>query len=188
MTCGTLVLIILTIALIIYTWQRRRKKIDAIWLEDSDTNVLERWKYSPEEWKKFAEDDFSWVKNKDLPGEFSISDDSILISNGRDEFFRDINGEWTLTNIEFRESTSIFRIKLRQSRENRSIDMYEYFYEDLWIPIPPGNTEKARRIVEHFYENMRIMKENLKGAGTNDLLFGQFLNSEISEDENSENT
>lgn len=64
--------------------------------------------------------------------------------------------------------------------------MYEHFYEDLWIPIPPGNTEKARRIVEHFHENMRIMKENLKGAATNDLLFGQFLNSEVSEDENSE--
>ena len=48
---------------------------------------------SAKEWKKFAEDDFSWVKNKDLPGEFSISDDSILISNGSDEFFRDLQSE-----------------------------------------------------------------------------------------------
>ncbi len=187
MTCGTIFLVILAIVFTIYTWQKRRKKIEAVWLEDSGTNVLERWRYSPEEWKKFAEEDFSWVTNKDSPGEFSISDDSILISNGSDEFFRDLQRDWVLTSIEFRETTSIFKIILRRSVSNNLRDAYEYDYEDVWIPIPPGNTEKARRIVEHFEEIKRVMKENLRGATTNDLLFGQFLNSESSEDEKTEN-
>lgn len=175
MKCGYFLIILAAIILFFLNRRHKRKQIEAMWLDDSGANVLDKWKYSPEEWKKFAEDDFRWVKNKNLPGEFSISDDSILISNGQDEFFRSLRNEWTLTAIEFRETTSIFRINLTRSRFNNSRNIYEYDNEDLWIPIPPENTERANRIVTHFHENMRTARENLKGATTNDLLFGQFL-------------
>ena len=187
MTFGTFIIIVLAIALIVLSWRRRRRKINAMWLENEGTNIVGRWQYSPEEWKEFSEDHFTWVKNKDVPGELIISDDSILISNGLDELFWDISGKWTLDNIEFREALSVFDIRLRGSRRNRLLDTYETVYEDVWIPLPSGNPEKARRVVEHFQENEREMKENLNGATTNDLLFSRFLNSEPAENEDSEN-
>lgn len=112
MTCGMIFFGILVFILLIYQWRKKREKIDAIWTGSDDSDLLERWTYSPEEWKKFAEDDFRWVKHKDLAGDLIISDSSILISNGLDKFYRDLHREWTLTEIEFRETTSIFRIKL----------------------------------------------------------------------------
>lgn len=183
MTGGYIIfLFIVGVILIFLNWRRKRKQIDEAWLESAV--VLGRWKYTPEQWKKLSEDYFPWIKNKDLPGEFSISDDSILISNGKDEFFRDLKGEWTLTDISYRDGSPIFHIKLRKMRLNQSLGYYDY--EEIWIPLPPGNAEKTTRVVEHFHQNTKESTENLKGAGTNDLLFGQFLNSE-SDDEKTEN-
>jgi len=162
-------------------WRGGRKRINDIFL--GNAAVLGRWEYTPEEWKIFSEDYFPWVKNKDLAGIFSISDDAILISNGQDELFLDLINQHVLAHIEYRDDPSILHIKLKKlKRSTRYEKIYYDDYKELQIPLPPGNAEKANRIVEQFHQIAREMFEATKGMASSDLVFGQFLNSRTDED------
>ena len=163
-------------------WRSRRKRINEIFL--GKVAALGRWNYTPEEWKKFSEEHFPWVKNKDSAGIFSISDEDILISNGQDEFFRDLTYKYLLAHIEYRDDSSIFYIKMKKLKAQNGSNEKVYYqgYEELSIPLPPGNAEKADRVIERLRQIAREKFEASQGQASTDLVFGQFLNSPTDED------
>jgi hypothetical protein len=165
--------------IVIFFSQRSRKKhIKDLYL--GKTAVLGRWEYTPEEWKKFSEDYFPWVRNKDSAGIFSISEDAILISNGRDELYLDLAYRHILMHIEYCDEPPVFHIKLKKLKYEMRGGGKVYYddFVEMEIPLPPGNAELANRIVERFKEIEKADFEATRSMASSDLVFAQFLNEQ----------
>jgi len=170
------------VILIFISWRSGKKRINDIFL--GKTAALGRWEYTPEEWKIYSARYFPWVGNKDLAGIFSIAEDAILISNGRDELFLDLTYKHILAHIEYNDDSSVFHIKLKKlKRSTRFEKIYYDGYQELEIPLPPGNAEKANRIVEQFEQIAREDFEATRSMASSDLIFGYSLNTPPDNDE-----
>ncbi len=175
--------VIFVIAVILYFVGRNYSKKRIENMLSGNDGILGRWQYTPEEWKKFSEDYFPWVYNKDAAGILSISLDTILISNREDELFLDLTYQYILSHIEYRDELSVFHLKLKKLKSSyEGVKTYYDGYTELQIPLPPGNAEKANHIVEQFNQDTRERSENLQSSASKDLVFAQFLNNQTDED------
>jgi hypothetical protein len=121
-----------------------RKKLAAIATGNSD--VLLKWKYSPEEWARYAGDAASgWIKNKDLPGEAFITPVSIYVINGEDEYFYEF-GYKRITQCTFLHSFLELRMEWMSGRVENRVQMHE----DFRLLVPNAYEEEVSELVGEF--------------------------------------
>lgn len=175
------VIFVVVVILFFYGRHSAKKRIDDIFLGNADG--LGMWRYTPEEWKTFSEDYFPWVENKDSAGILFISHDEILISNRQGELLLNLAYQYLLVDIEYDDSSSVFHIKLKKLLSDyKGIKTYDEYCTELSIPLPPGNAEKANRVIEQVHQAERERSANLQSDASKDLVFAQFLNSPTDED------
>lgn len=170
------------VIVILFSIRSRKRHIRDLYL--GKTAVLGRWEYTPEQWRQYSEDYFPWVTNKNSAGILAISEDAILISNGRDELFLDLSYQHILMHIEYSDEPSVFHIKLKKLKHNsRYGKVYYDKLVEMDIPLPPGNAQQANRIVERFKEIEKADFEATRSMASSDLVFAQLLNREAVQDE-----
>ena len=147
-----LILFIIVIFIVYSYFSNRRKRRKTIASIREDESVLAKWSYSPEEWKKYAEDAFSeGIKNKDVPGEAFVTPTNIFVTNGIDECLFDTG---KLTHSSYSGSfikLRIDRLKSSGSGSNRSTVLQQ---EDFRLLVPVSNEEKVPKLLAEF--NARI--------------------------------
>jgi hypothetical protein len=148
---GAVVLVVILV--VIFKRRKRDKKIASILAGE---NVLARWPYAPDEWQKAAGEEFDWVKHRELPGQAFFTPTALYITNGSEQFFRDLSelGK-KVTHCSYRGTPGAVlkmrvRWKVRTSSATDYSDKTHYYKEDYRVPVPHGHEEQARRVVEHF--------------------------------------
>ena len=132
----------------------RRERISNT-LSDLKLNLLAHWKYTPSEWKRAVEEEFTWVKNKEIAGQIYISPTTIYITNGHDNriIVYKRKGE-IVTHASYRGAdSSPLKIRVRWKVITKQLsggEVVNYFSEDYRIPVPCGCGEEAKRIVDYF--------------------------------------
>ena len=146
----TLFIIFVGGSLIWALYQRKNGMRDILLGKD----VLARWTYSPEEWRTLAAGEFEWVRHVETPGQIYISPYAILIYNGRDRFFADLQSNGALVTKAVVRGTNppVFKLRTRwkQTVYSNSGKKVNYFSNDFHVPVPSGREEEAARLVEYF--------------------------------------
>lgn len=148
-------LIVLLIAVALFDKRRKRRaKIASIL---AGQGIVARWKYSPEEWRRYAEEEFGWVRHRDVPGEAYFTPGAVYVTNGSDHFFRDLEEKGKkVAAVSYKGVPPIFKMRVRWKVKNRNST--SYYSEDLRIPVPRGGEPEATRLAEYFTE--RAEKES----------------------------
>jgi hypothetical protein len=131
MQYSVIVLIVLIIvAYLLLSRYLRRRKLSAIATGKSE--VILKWKYSPEDWAQYASDPaINWIRNRDLPGEAFITSVSIYVTNGEDEYFYDFGYKW-ITQCAFLHPFLDLRMEWTGDFDGGIIQRYEDFR--LFVP------------------------------------------------------
>ncbi len=147
-----LILFIIVIFAIYSYFSNRRKKRKTIASIREGKSVLAKWSYSPDEWKKYAEDAFSeWIKHKDVPGEAFVTPTNIFVTNGIDECLFDTE---KLTHCSYRGSFIKLRIdRLSYSKNNDAPPVL--IQEDFRLLIPADSEEKLPELLAEFNARIR---------------------------------
>jgi hypothetical protein len=130
---------------------RRRRSFEII----TDPNLLAHWVYAPDEWRKAVEEEFTWVKNKEVTGHVYISPTAVCVKNDFQERVVELDEKGkVLTNASYRGGEGS-RLKLRVrwrvvERHPDQADEVKYYKEDYWIPVPAKYQEEARRVADFF--------------------------------------
>ena len=121
----------------------------------ADPNMLAHWVYSPEEWRKAIEAEFTWVKNKESTGHVYIMPTALCVKNDFQERVVELADKGkVVTNASYRGADgSPLKLRVRwrvvEQREYGR-DEVRYYKEDYWIPVPPKYKEEARRVADYF--------------------------------------
>jgi hypothetical protein len=129
----------------------RKRKISAIL---AGKNTLANWKYTPEEWQEYTGMAFfDRIKRQDIPGEAYITPTAIYVTNGYDQFFRDLEESGkVVTRCSFDgKSPAVLHIRVRWAVKNvKNENDVKYFKDDIRIPVPNSAAEQANRVVQYF--------------------------------------
>lgn len=142
-----------TVAYYLYSRRRsRRQRIDRIL---SGANLLARWTYAPDEWRRAAEEEFTWVRNKNSVGEVCITPASIYIKNDSQDRLFDLSGDGRMVTHASYTGTDMGSLKLRVRwkvvhRDPDRSDEVKYYKEDYRVPVPLRYREQAERVVAYF--------------------------------------
>ncbi len=145
-----------TVGYYVYAKRRSRKeRIDRI-LSGSN---LARWTYAPDEWRRAADEEFTWVKNKDSAGEVCISPTSIYIKNNSQDRLIDLSGDGRMVTHASYRGSDMGPLKLRVrwkvvKRDPDRSDEVKYYKEDYRVPVPPRHREQAERVVDYFVTHL----------------------------------
>lgn len=150
--------------------RRRRKKLSSIATGESE--VLLKWKYSEEEWTRYADNPASkWIKNKDLPGEAFITPESIYVTNGEDEYFYDFVKK-QITRCAFSNSFLDLRMEWMGGSKARPVQEYQ----DFRLFVPNAYKEKVSDLSEEFKamteKNARFALKFVEDNNETPSLFG----------------
>jgi hypothetical protein len=131
----------------------RRKRWNRIAQMLAGLNLLADWTYSPEEWRRAVEDEFTWVKNKDSIGHVYISPTAIYVKNDFQDRLVEF-GRKVVTHASYRGTEgSVLKMRVRWRTVRTSgddPDKVRYFKEDYRIPVPLKQKEEANRVAEYF--------------------------------------
>ena len=139
-----------------YVYAKRRARKERIAETISSTNLLARWAYSPDDWRRAADEEFTWVKNKDSPGQVYISPTTIYIKNDYQDRLIDLSGEGrVVTHASYLGSDmSPLKLRLRRKVVTTHLDSnrqeVKYYKEDYRLPVPLTYREEAERVVKFF--------------------------------------
>jgi hypothetical protein len=142
-----------TVGYYIYVGRRsRRERIASIL---SGSNLLARWAYSPDEWRKAADEEFTWVRNKNSAGEVFISPTSIYIKNDSQDRLIDLSGDGRMVTHASYRGTDMGPLKFRVrwkvvKRDPDRSDEVKYYKEDYRVPVPLRYRQEADRVVDYF--------------------------------------
>ena len=158
LVCYGAVIVVIVIISIFSYFSRRRERRETIASIREGENILAKWSYSPEEWKKYAEDESSgWIQNKDIPGEAFITRTNVYVTNGNDEYFFEFEKERKLlTRCSYLNSFIKLRIEWLTTSTRRigtygaSYDTYNHHHEDFRLFVPVGNEEKVSKLMTEF--------------------------------------
>jgi hypothetical protein len=138
-----------------YLYARRRSRRERIARILSGSNILARWSYAPDEWRKAADEEFTWVRNKNSGGEVCISPTTIYIKSDTQDRLIDLSGDGKIvTHASYRGldmGPLKFRVRWKVVRRDpdRS-DEVKYYKEDYRVPVPITYREDAERVVAYF--------------------------------------
>jgi hypothetical protein len=131
-------------ALYLLAGHRRRKKLSSI--VNGESEVLLKWKYSPEDWKSYAENPASrWIGNGDLPGEAFITPENILVTNGEDRYFYEF-AKKKITQCAFFHPFLDLRIEWMGGTKAIPVQLRE----DFRLFVPNAHKEEISDLVEEF--------------------------------------
>lgn len=138
-----------------YLYARRRKRAERISGLLSGTNLLASWAYSPEQWRAAAEEEFTWAGTKGGAARVYISPDEIYIKGDAGERLIDLSGGGRVVTHASFGGGEMSPLKLRVRRKvvlhhHDRPDEVKYYKDDYRIPVPAGNQEEAKRVVDFF--------------------------------------
>ena len=138
-----------------YLYARRRSRRERIARILSSTNLLARWTYAPDEWRRAADEEFTWVKNKNSAGEVFITPASIYIKNDSQDRLFDLSGDGRMVTHASYTGTDMGSLKLRVRwkvvrRDPERSDEVKYYKEDYRVPVPLKYREQAEHVVAFF--------------------------------------
>lgn len=139
-----------------YILVRRRKRRRRISEVIADPNLLARWTYTPDEWRRAAEEEFTWVRGRDSSGEVYISPSAIYARDDSRDRLIDLSGDGrkVVTHASYRQGGG-GPIKLRVrwkvvEQHADGPDRVKYYKEDYRVPVPPRYAGEAGRVAEFF--------------------------------------
>lgn len=162
-------------------FSKRKEKEETIDSIEAGEDVLESWQYSKEDWARFEDTRLNyWIENTDHPGELFITPTSIYITNGIDEYFYDFKEHGKMvTHCSYREKASMMKFRLRWKEWDRNREAYEFELEDIIIPLPKGNPEKANKVVKYFNDIIDSNMDAVNRLLPPDKLTSLFFNDEF---------
>ncbi len=143
-------------------YAHRQKRRSRIALLTEGVDVLAQWTYTPEEWRRAREDEFTWASskdNRDYGGRVYISPTTIYVQGEHRDRLIDLEGDGrVVTHASYRganESPLKLRVRWKTiTRRRDGPDEVHYHKEDYRIPVPLSAKEEARKVVEHFTARM----------------------------------
>ncbi len=138
-----------------YLYIKRRKRRQRISEIVSGTNLLAHWVYTPVEWQRAVEEEFTWAKSKGDMGHVYISPTVIYVRSDSGDRLIELGTEGkVVTYAAYRgEEGSPLKLRVRWKvvrRDPDRADEVKYFKEDYRIPVPLKHKEDARRVADFF--------------------------------------
>jgi hypothetical protein len=151
----TLLVLLAAAAAALYIYFRRQKRNELVALLTDGVDVLAHWTYTPAEWRKAVEEEFTWASGKDNAGEVYVSPTAIFIRTDSHDHLIDLADKGkVVTHASYRgtdDSSLKLRVRWKVITTNRSgAEHVEYHKEDYRIPVPPGAKEAAQRVADFF--------------------------------------
>jgi hypothetical protein len=128
--------------------RKRRETLDSI---QTGKDVLVSWSYSPEDWKKYAEDASSgWIKNREIPGDVFITPENVYVTNGTDEYFYEF-GSKRITECSFFHSFLDLRVEWFKTNQGGSMEGAQVRQiEDFRLFVPADKEAEMSEIIAEF--------------------------------------
>ena len=140
-------------AYIIVRRRARNRRISGVL---ADPGLLARWTYTSDEWRRAAEEEFTWVRKRDdAGGEVYISPSAIYARDGSRDRLIELGGDGkVVTHASYRQGGG-GPIKLRVrwkvvEQYADGPDRVKYYKEDYRVPVPPRYAGEAERVAEFF--------------------------------------
>lgn len=121
----------------------------------STMNLLAKWTYTTNEWRKAVEDEFTWASSSDGPGQVFISPTAIYVRTNNSDHLIDLaDNDKVVTHASYRGTDgSPLKLRVRWKVVDYDSDsgiQTKYYKEDYRIPVPPGSKEAAKRVADFF--------------------------------------
>ena len=139
----------------LYVYFRRQKRKAQIALLVNGVDVLAHWTYTPAEWRKAVEEEFTWASNTDQAGEVFISPTALYVRGERRDHLINLADQGkVVTHASYRGAEdSPLKLRVRWKVVTRNRNGYEevkYHKEDYRIPVPPGAKQAAQQVADFF--------------------------------------
>jgi len=148
--------VLLAVAILgFYLYIKRRKRREKISEILSGSNLLAHWIYTPVEWQRAVEEEFTWAKSKGDEGHVYISPNVIYVKSDSGDCLIELTGDGkVVTYAAYRgEEGSPLKLRVRWKIVKRYQDQHDevkYYKEDYRIPVPVKYKEEARRVADFF--------------------------------------
>src|SRR5580765_6965860 len=140
-----LILILGSAVAAVVVWWRRRQRDQKVAEIVSGGNTLAHWQYAADEWAKAVNEEFTWIKHRDQPGQVFIAPAGIYIASPREDHLVRLRGNGKFVTHASYRGTDISPLKVRVRwkvvRRYRNAEHVQYHTEDYRIPVPPAGKE-----------------------------------------------
>ncbi len=138
-----------------YFYYRRRVRAKEIAAILDDPNPLAVWTYSPEEWRRAVEDEFSWARSDGSSAQIRICETGIYLKTDSQSHLIELaSGPKVVTFTGYRgtEGSPLkLRVRWKIVRHNRrGGEEVKYYKEDYRIPVPLREKDAAQKVVNFF--------------------------------------
>ena len=164
-----------------YLYYRRRARAAAIDSLINDPHLLAHWTYSPEEWRRAVEEEFTWGSTKESSGEVYISPSKVYVRSGSSDRLIDLDGEGRVVpHVSFTGTEGIpLKLRVRWTVVSYHPDHgneTKYYKEDYRIPVPVSAKEQAKKVAAYFTDRLEKNLESYTAVVPDDQpisLFGK---------------
>lgn len=137
----------------LYFYFRRQKQKALIALLTDGVDLVAHWTYTPAEWRKAVEEEFTWAPGKGETGELYFGQTAIYIRTDSRDHLINLAGK-VVTHASYRgteDSPLKLRVRWKVVTRNRSGgEEVKYHKEDYRIPVPPGAKDAAQKVADFF--------------------------------------
>ena len=137
-----------------FFYYRRRVRAKEIAAVLNDPNPLAVWTYTPEEWRRAVEDEFSWARSDGSSAQIRICETGIYLKTDSQSHLIELaSGPKVVTFAGYRGTEgSPLRLRVRWKivRRRRGGDEVKYYKEDYRIPVPLREKDAAQKVVDFF--------------------------------------
>ena len=154
MFIGIVVLLAVAVGLGYFYYRRRVRSKEIADILD-DPNPLAVWTYTPEEWRRAVEDEFSWARSDGSSALIRICETGICLKTASQSHLIELaSGPKVVTFAGYR-GTEASPLKLRVRwkvvrRNRRGGEEVKYYKEDYRIPVPLREKEVSQKVVDFF--------------------------------------
>jgi len=137
-----------------YFYYRRRVRAKEIATVLNDPNPLAVWTYTPEEWRRAVEDEFSWARSDGSSAQIRICETGIYLKTDSQSHLIELgSGPKVVTFAGYRgtEGSPLkLRVRWKIVRRRKAGDEVKYYKEDYRIPVPLREKDAAQKVVDVF--------------------------------------
>jgi len=137
-----------------YFFYRRKVRGREIAAVLDDPNPLAVWTYTPEEWRRAVEDEFSWARSDGSSAQIRICETGIYLKTDSQSHLIELaSGPKVVTFAGYRgtEGSPLkLRVRWKIVRRRRGGDEVKYYKEDYRIPVPLREKDAAQEVVDFF--------------------------------------
>ena len=137
-----------------FFYYRRRVRAKEIAAVLNDPNPLAVWTYTPEEWRRAVEDEFSWARSDGSSAQIRICETGIYLKTDSQSHLIELaSGPKVVTFAGYRgtEGSPLkLRVRWKIVRRRKGGDEVKYYKEDYRIPVPLREKDAAQKVVDFF--------------------------------------